>query len=571
MAMMGCALCRIKQDVAPSSQEDVLVCQRHPNRILMDWSTLEAHPDDQWMGLILNQRYELTVPLGKGGFGSVYFAVQRGHIRYPVAIKLLTRQSPEYLDLFRDEMRVISRLQSPHTVRYLDSGTHRDEFGRDIPFMVMNYIEGETLAHRIIRDGALNPKDVIAMLRQLLYSLEEAHKQGIVHRDLKPLNLMVNQKPPHPLQLVVLDFGVARILDEASREATQNRIMGTPYYLAPETLMEQKVTPATDLFAAAVITYEALCCRSPFLNEELQGIEPYLKLRKLYRKNTKPLGLPDKFSREWRLFFECALAIDPQRRFPDASSMLIALDELERIEREREQAELSKTPDDFEEEEVTTFFKRHLAGESVDEETLQSLSEYESVQVLETLNIKPPPLPHLANYSPGPPASPALPASPAPTASPAPPATPAPPVSPAPPASPAPLSESHEKITTPEFGSRQAQLRYDVQSVLQEQKHESIDKAESRITSTKPADQHAPTMQIAKPNFLEISVQKSTPPYYPKKPYSTSGAQRYSSDLPHQGKSSEGWISIMLILFQLVLMVGLGAIFAYLMIRYVLA
>ena len=532
MVTMGCVICRVKQDIAQSPQGVFPVCHRHPNRILVDWRQIESHPEDPWLGLILNQRYELLHPLGKGGFGSVYFAVQRGHIRYPVAIKLLTRKSPEYFDLFKDEMRVISRLKSPHTVRYLDSGTHHDEHGREIPFMVMNFIEGETLAHRIIRDGALAPRDVIAMLRQLMHSLEEAHQQGIVHRDLKPLNLMINQKTSHPLTLVVLDFGVARILDEASREATQNRIMGTPYYLAPETLIEQKVSPATDLFAAAVIAYEAICCRSPFLNEELQGIEPYLKLRKLYRKNTKPNPLPDKFSREWRLFFECALAIDPMLRFPNASSILIALDELERLEQAHAHAIRMET-DDFEEEEVTTFFKRHLVGESLDEETLQSMSEFDSSHVLETLQTMPPPLPEW--LMPHPP----------------------------------PLQSEQRAPKTLEDDL--PKFNRDLPETPQIHKLTSNESLNHTQPKESASAEHAPTMQMARPSFLEISIQNKTPPYYPpKKPYSNSGVNRYQGENIHQRKSSDGWFSMVLLLVQLALMVGLGALFAYIMIRYVL-
>ena len=538
MAIMGCALCRVRQDVALSPQDKYPVCHRHSNRVLVDWKQLELHPEDQWIGLILNQRYELIHPLGKGGFGSVYFAVQRGHIRYPVAIKLLTRKSPEYLDLFRDEMRVISRLKSPHTVRYLDSGTHRDEYGLDIPFMVMNFIEGETLAHRIIRDGALHPQDVIIMLRQLMNSLNEAHQQGIVHRDLKPLNLMINQKPSQPLQLVVLDFGVARILDEASREATQNRIMGTPYYLAPEALIEQQVSPSTDLFAATVIAYEALCCRSPFLNEELQGIEPYLRLRKLYRKKTKPIPLPEKFSREWKLFFECALSVDPRARFPDASSILIALDELERIERERKQNMASVSSDElkktfecsFEEDEVTTFFKRHLAGESLDEETLQSLSDTGS-SILETLRVIPPPLPELPFVQ-----IPVL---------------------------------SVDQIVSHPVDRKQPKIEPEILSKINMhsmEPQEVVDPSPKKNES----NQHLQTTQISKPKFLEVPPKTPTQPYYPKRSYSTSATQRYPVDHGRKVKGSEGLISAALILVQLALMVGLGALFAYIMIRYVL-
>ena len=593
MEVMGCALCRVKQEVARSPRGELPRCPQHEHRVLIPWEVLQDNPNDPWLGLVLNERYELINPLGKGGFGSVYLAVQQGHIRYSVAIKLLTRQSPEYLDLFRDEMRVIARLRNPHTVRYLDSGTHQDEHHRDIPFMVMNFVEGETLAHRIIRDGALTPSDVITLLRQLLYSLEEAHQQGIVHRDLKPLNLMVHQKPNLPLHLVVLDFGVARILDEASREATRNRIMGTPYYLAPETLTDHQVTTQTDLFAASVIAYEALCCRSPFLNEELQGIEPYLKLRSLYRKRTKPQPLPSKFSREWKLFFDCALAIDPADRFPDATSMLIALDELERIEDERTQTKRasSRFPsapvDDFEEEEVTTFFKRHLAGESVDDEELQSMSEIDSsVSIFETFGPAiPPPLPPEMNSD-------------------------------------LDVHPSRELPTVPL--SQQSELRQHVHQVMHEVQSSLNNGPPERSKVADPIQpssipplpfalssspmqssvETAPTVQLARPDFslLDASLSPNKASALPPSPapmnspqnsvvesevnaypqashsfsprpqpsYMNSSVHRLNEDTGRFEQVRRDDQSLLLIILQLILMVGLGALFAYIVIRYVL-
>ena len=190
-------------------------------------------------------------------------------------------------------MHVISQLQSPYTVRYRDSGVHVDtSTHRELPYMVMDYLDGETLANRLIYKGAIEINTMLQFQSHLLESLSEAHDLGIVHRDLKPLNLMLTHTRAGYEKLTVLDFGVARVMDQTSRKATRNRIMGTPYYLAPEVLLHQTVNPSADLFAAAVIFYESLVCRSPFLNEELSGIEPYLKLRTYYKENRSPDPLP---------------------------------------------------------------------------------------------------------------------------------------------------------------------------------------------------------------------------------------------------------------------------------------
>ena len=319
-----CPLCRAPR---PLEREDSLVvCERHPDRLLLPSDVVAQHGDELHLGLILDGKYELWRPLGHGGFGSVYFGFQRGQIRREVAVKLLTRQSPEYLDLFRDEMRVVSQLRSPYTVRYLDSGVHQEGGARrELPYMVMEYLRGETLAHRLIREGALNPDRAVELFSQLLESLDEAHGFGIVHRDIKPLNLMLSPTRVGGERLTVLDFGVARVVDQASREATRNRIMGTPYYLAPEVLLNQEVTPSGDLFAVGVILYETLMCRSPFLNEELSGLEPYLKLRAYYkeRRPFEPLSPP--LEARFGSFFRRALAVDPAARFGSALEMLEAL------------------------------------------------------------------------------------------------------------------------------------------------------------------------------------------------------------------------------------------------------
>lgn len=640
MNTMGCGICRVKRVTsAPehgSWEHEPPLCSLHPERVMVSWEVLESRPDDKWLGLILNDRYELTRPLGQGGFGSVYLGVQRGHIRRPVAIKLLTRESPEYLALFRDEMRVVSRLSSPHTVRYLDSGTHITESGRELTYMVMNLVEGETLAQRIIRGGVLKPLEVLSLLKQTSLSLQEAHALGIVHRDLKPLNLMVSNQPnlnhqarqnlegegAQDLHVVVLDFGVARLMEQTSRDATKNRIMGTPYYLAPETLTDHSVTPLTDLFSLAVIAYEALCCRSPFLNEDLSGIEPYLKLRKLYRAGTKPEPLPSHLSREWTLFFECALAIDPAARFPDASAMRAAVEALEAIELERAQEELIAMRErgptlmlpqidlDFETDEATTMFKRYHKrsgheGEEPEqlnkpkrsnpspshdqlynESSILELSEVEGLEsVYESMDdssqeaTQPPfarPSPQLS-----PPqsnvssrvaqleASPTLPLAP-PLASPAP---LAPPVSLAP-QTPRPAASSPRPITSRETSAQRDTSSAPIASA-------PVSSAPISSTSTAPHEDQAqgpaqsseylPTVQLSRAQFRELSPSHDRA--------QAKAREEHSPHLKHQQRSTDQIRyptpqrprgSFLGVFLQIILMVSLGAMFAYFMIHYVI-
>ena len=372
MIAMGCAICREQRYIAHQGKQPLPRCERHPDRSLIDWNYIERYPKDKLLGEVISGKYVLIRPLGKGGFGSVYFAIQKQNnsnhsIRKVVAIKFLTRISEDHIELFNDEMRLMSHLRNQYIVQLFTSGQHKSHSaGQTIPYMVMEFVEGETLSDRLIRQGALSPSQVILLIKQLLSALIEAHDKGIIHRDLKPLNLMICPNPDDDFRLVVLDFGISKMVDDATREATRNKIMGTPYYLAPEILLKGELNYHTDLFAVAVIAYESLSYHSPFLNEELSGIEPYLRLRSIYKDQKKPDPLPAHLPKEWTLFFECALHSDPQQRFPDAKSMMIAIEALELITTDVHQQMEKESPEfgNFEDDDETMLFKKQLMSMS---------------------------------------------------------------------------------------------------------------------------------------------------------------------------------------------------------------
>src|SRR6266508_33347 len=178
----------------------------------------------------IGDRYTVERELGRGGMAMVYLARDRKHDRR-VAIKVLR---PEIVDgetgqRFLREIQILSRLQHPHILALLDSGSTDESQPR--PFYVMPYVDGETLRQRLTREGPLPLPEALRLVREAGEALHYAHTQGLIHRDVKPENVLLSQG--HAL---VADFGIAR----AAGVAAGNRLtqpglsMGTPQYMSPE-------------------------------------------------------------------------------------------------------------------------------------------------------------------------------------------------------------------------------------------------------------------------------------------------------------------------------------------------
>ncbi len=185
-------------------------------------------------GYILLEKYRLTLPLGRGGMGSVWRAERLGW-RSPVAVKLLdraTHASDEILARFRQEARLAARLRSPHVVQILDDGI---DAATGIPFIVMELLVGETLAQRIERLKRLSPAATANIVTHVARALALAHEIGMVHRDLKPDNIFLVRNDDEELTKV-LDFGIAKWNAESfgAKPPTETcSVIGTPLYMSP--------------------------------------------------------------------------------------------------------------------------------------------------------------------------------------------------------------------------------------------------------------------------------------------------------------------------------------------------
>jgi len=212
---------------------------------------------------VIANRFRIECEIGRGGMGTVYLATHLG-LERPVAIKVLKAEfaaDPEVAERFMREARTMARLRHARAAMIFDAGSLPD--GR--PFIVMEHVEGATLADVLTREGQLSPERAVRIACEICDVLAEAHALGIVHRDLKPSNIMLNERG-----VSVLDFGIAKVLT-ASADVTKTHattesglIIGTPRYMSPEQCMGQAVGPASDLYSVGVLVYEMLSGQPPF-------------------------------------------------------------------------------------------------------------------------------------------------------------------------------------------------------------------------------------------------------------------------------------------------------------------
>src|SRR5580704_5991393 len=230
------------------------------------------------IGTLLGGRYRLDAQIGRGGMSTVYRAFDTV-LERPVAIKLMHREiasDSAQLERFRREARSVARLSHPHIVTVIDAGEEPspesaigdqgaagDEIvGVGTPYIVLEYVEGETLKALIRRDGPLEIPRAIAYAIELTRALGAAHECLIVHRDVKPQNVLIGVEG----SAKITDFGIARTLTEEGL-TMDGRVLGTTDYVSPEQAIGQSVTGQSDLYSLGIVLYEMLTGVVPFTAE----------------------------------------------------------------------------------------------------------------------------------------------------------------------------------------------------------------------------------------------------------------------------------------------------------------
>src|SRR5216683_792976 len=240
------------------------------------------------LGTLLGGLYRLDAQIGRGGMSTVYLAFDTV-LERRVAIKLMNREiasDSDQLERFRREARAVAQLSHPHVVGVIDAG---EDEGR--PYIVFEYVEGETLKERIRRHRRLQIAEAVAYAIEIARALGAAHARHIVHRDVKPQNVLIDEEG----SAKVTDFGIARTLDEEGLTA-DGRVLGTTDYVSPEQALGQPVTGQSDLYSLGVVLYEMLTGDVPF-----HGDSPVAVAMKHVREDP-PAGPPRSRSslRSWR-------------------------------------------------------------------------------------------------------------------------------------------------------------------------------------------------------------------------------------------------------------------------------
>jgi len=214
-------------------------------------------------GELFEGRYRVGPMIGAGGFARVYKA-QQEDLGREVALKILTPgEEGDYdaklVERFDQEARVVSRLRDPHTITMFDYG--RTSHG--LLYMVFEYVNGVSLSKLISTEAPLPGVRAVKLLRQVLFSLEEAHALGMLHRDIKPGNIMVFEHVGRRDQVKLLDFGIAKMTGTSVKAdlTADGALIGTPRYMSPEQIRGAELTPQSDVYSLGLVAYELLMGR----------------------------------------------------------------------------------------------------------------------------------------------------------------------------------------------------------------------------------------------------------------------------------------------------------------------
>lgn len=271
-----------------------------------------------YLNQIIDERYEMQEIIGVGGMAVVYKAYDRVDDR-TVAVKILKDEylaNEEFRLRFKNESKVISMLSHPNIVKVFDVS-----FGETLQYIVMEHVEGITLKEYMERQGALDWKEALHFVVQILRALQHAHDKGIIHRDIKPQNILLLPNA----NIKVTDFGIARF-NRPEKNINEYCAIGSVHYMSPEQARGEMTDARTDIYSVGVVLYEMLTGKLPFESEDDMAVA-MMQVRDEAEKPSSinssiPLGLEQITLR--------AMQKNPADRYQAAAEFLLDLDEFKR-------------------------------------------------------------------------------------------------------------------------------------------------------------------------------------------------------------------------------------------------
>ena len=276
------------------------------------------------IGTVLSGRYRLEAKLGSGGMSTVYLARDTTLDR-PVAVKVMHREMSEQadqLERFRQEARAVAKISHPNVVSVIDAG---EDGG--YPYIVFEYVEGETLKARINRVGALDTQESLAYAIEIGRGLTVAHARKMIHRDIKPQNVLIDAEGRAKLT----DFGISRQLEQDGMTAT-GRVLGTTDYVAPEQAMGHGADQRSDIYSLGVVLFEMLTGDVPFEADSQVGVA----MKHVNEELPDVQAERPELSAATALVVERATAKDPAKRYADIGEMIDDLSTALEVEAARE-------------------------------------------------------------------------------------------------------------------------------------------------------------------------------------------------------------------------------------------
>ena len=259
-------------------------------------------------------QYLLEEKIGEGGMGAVYRA-KHAMLRRPTAIKLVTESTSHSLERFEREVRITARLTHPNTIAIFDYGRTPD----GVFYYAMEYLEGASLERLVDQHGPQPAARVVHLVTQMCGALEEAHGVGLVHRDIKPANVMLTERGGIPDFVKVLDFGLVKERAELDSNVTnENTVLGTPHYMAPESIRDGNTVDArADLYAVGATAYFLLTGKQVFEGANLVEV----CAKHLHTAPIPPSERRAGISSELDAIVMTCLAKDPKDRPADAATL----------------------------------------------------------------------------------------------------------------------------------------------------------------------------------------------------------------------------------------------------------